>query len=309
MRLSGLFCALGLWVCSTLYSQSGIDIKSIDPAVNPCQNFYLYACGGWKKANPIPPEYSRWGRFNELQERNQKIVREILEDSAQHLSRSPVDRKIGTFYAACMNETAIDSAGYSPIKPALERIQALSSKAALAAEVARLHNQGVDSFFRFTSTPDSDNARMTMADVDQGGLGLPDKSYYLEAKDDETRQKYVALISRLFQLTGVSQTEADAKAKAVLALETSLAKASLDRTARRNPHLLHNRMTVAQLAALAPAFDFKQYFKDRGRPLSIHSMFRCLISSRIWARRSAPAAWTTLKAISRGTTLITTPEN
>jgi endothelin-converting enzyme/putative endopeptidase len=266
MRLSGLFCALGLWVCSTLYSQSGIDIKSIDPAVNPCQNFYLYACGGWKKANPIPPEYSRWGRFNELQERNQKIVREILEDSAQHLSRSPVDRKIGTFYAACMNETAIDSAGYSPIKPALERIQALSSKAALAAEVARLHNQGVDSFFRFTSTPDSDNARMTMADVDQGGLGLPDKSYYLEAKDDETRQKYVALISRLFQLTGVSQTEADAKAKAVLALETSLAKASLDRTARRNPHLLHNRMTVAQLAALAPAFDFKQYFKDRGAP-------------------------------------------
>jgi putative endopeptidase len=263
--------ALGLLICSTLFSQSsstssGIDIKSIDPSVDPCKNFYLYACGGWKKANPIPPQYSRWGRFNELQERNQKIVREILEDAAQHLTRSPIDQKIGAFYGACMNEPAVDKAGYSPIKPALERIEALSSKAALSAEVARLHNEGVDSFFRFNSTPDSDNARMTIADVDQGGLGMPDKSYYIEEKDNETRQKYLALISRMFQLIGVSQTDADAKAKAVLALETSLAKASLDRTARRNPHLLHNRMTVAQLTQLAPAFDFKEYFNNRSAP-------------------------------------------
>jgi putative endopeptidase len=270
MRFLRLSFALGLLLSSTLLAQSssssGVDIKSIDPAVNPCQNFYLYACGGWKKANPIPPQYSRWGRFNELAERNQEIVRGILEDSEQHLSRSPLDQKIGTFYQACMNETAIDKSGYSPIEPALERIRSLSSKAALAAEVARFHNQGVDAFFRFNSTPDSDNARMTIADVDQGGIALPDKSYYLQEKDDETRQKYLALISRMFQLTGISPAEADAKAKAVLTLETSLAKASLDRTARRDPHLLHNKMTVAQLEALAPRFDFKQYFKDRGAP-------------------------------------------
>jgi predicted metalloendopeptidase len=271
MRLSGFTCALGLLACSTLLSQtsspsSGIDIKSIDPAVNPCQNFFLYACGGWKKANPIPPEYSRWGRFNELQDRNLNVLRAILDDSAQHLERSPIDQKIGTFYGACMNESAVNDAGYSPIKPALERIQALSSKTALAGEVARFHNQGVDAFFRFTSTSDPDNARMTIAEVDQDGLGMPDKSYYLEEKDAETRQKYLALVSRMFQLTGASESEADAKATAVLALETSLAKASLDRTARRNPHLLHNKMTVAQLAALAPDFDFKQYFNDRGAP-------------------------------------------
>ena len=218
------------------------------------------------KANPIPPQYSRWSRFNELAEHNQTVVREILEDSAAHPDRSPLDQKIGTFYGSCMNEAAIDKAGDTPIKPALERIQSLSSKAGLAAEIARFHNQGVDGFFRFSSTPDSDDARMTIADVDQGGLGLPDKSYYLQDKDAEKREKYVIHISRMFQLIGAPAAEADAKAKAILAIETSLAKASLDRTARRNPHLLHNRMSTADLEALVPSFDFKRYFADRQAP-------------------------------------------
>jgi len=271
MRAYGLCSILGFTLSSLLFAQnssvpSGIDLKSIDPSVNPCQNFYQYACGGWMKANPIPPQYARWGRFNELAEHNQTVLREILADSSAHRDRSATDQKIGTFYGSCMNETAIDKAGYTPIKPALERIQALTSKADLPAEVARFHNQGIDSFFRFSSTPDSDDARMTIADVDQGGLGLPDKSYYIDEKDAEKREKYVAHISRMFQLIGIPAADADAKAKAVLALETSLAKASLDRTARRNPHLLHNRMTVAQLATLSPSFDFKRYFADRHAP-------------------------------------------
>ena len=245
---------------------SGVDLKSLDPSVNPCQNFYLYACGGWKTANPIPPEYSRWGRFSELADHNQQVLRGILEDSAQNLDRSPIDREIGTFYGSCMNESAVDKAGYTPIQPALQQIQAIGEKSALAAELARFHNQGIDSFFRFNSAPDFDNARMTIADVDQGGLGLPDKSYYLNEKDVETRDKYAAHISRMFQLIGVSKADAAVKAKAVLALETSLAKTSLDRTARRSPRLLHHRMTVAELAALAPSFDFKQYFSGRQSP-------------------------------------------
>jgi predicted metalloendopeptidase len=260
------FCALFLILEVALFGQSGVDLKAIDSSVNPCQNFYLYACGGWKKANPIPPEYSRWGRFNELADRNQKIVREILDDSAAHTGRSPLDQEIGTFYGACMNEAAVHKAGATPIQPGLARIQALADKGALAQEVARLHNQGVDAFFRFSSQPDDDNAHMTIADVDQGGLALPDKSYYLEAKDEEKREKYAAHISQMFQLTGVSPTEADARAKVILTLETALAKASLSRTERRNPHLLHNKMTVAQLAALAPSFNFKEYFADRKAP-------------------------------------------
>jgi putative endopeptidase len=266
MRIYAFCSILGILISSTIRAQSGVDLKSMDPALNPCQNFYLYACGGWKKANPIPPQYSRWGRFNELADRNQQVVRGILEDSEAHTSRSPIDQEIGTFYGSCMNETAVDKAGYTPIKPALERIQSLASKADLAAEVARFHNQGVDAFFRFNSTPDSDNARMTIADVDQGGLGLPDKSYYLDEKDAEKRSKYVAHISTMLQLIGVSPTDADTKAKAILTIETSLAKGSLDRTMRRNPRLLHNRMTVAQLEALAPGFNFKTYFGDRHAP-------------------------------------------
>ena len=272
MRVYHLAFVLGLLVSSALLGQgtsssSGIDLKSVDPAVNPCRNFYLYACGGWMKANPIPPQYSRWGRFNELAERNQEVLREILDDSARRLDRSPIDQKIGTFYSSCMNESAVDKAGYTPIKSALERIQAIPEKAELAVELARLHNQGVDAFFRFNSTPDSDNARMTIANVDQSGLGLPDRSYYLEAKDGETREKYLAHISSMFQLIGIPQPDADARAKTVLAIETSLAKASLDRTARRNPHLLHNKMTALQLSALAPSFSFKRYFEGTNAPV------------------------------------------
>ena len=271
MRVYGVSLVAGLLFANLLLAQSssissGIDMKAIDSSVSPCQNFYQYACGGWMKANPVPPQYSRWSRFNELAEHNQTVLREILEDSAAHLNRSPIDQKIGTMYGSCMNETAIDKAGDTPIKPALERIKALGAKSDLAAEVARFHNQGVDSFFRFNSTPDSDNARMTIADVDQGGLGLPDKSYYINEQDAEKRDKYVQHISKMLQLAGTSASDADAQAKAILTLETSLAKASLDRTARRDPHLLHHKMTVAELTALAPSFDFKRYFADRHAP-------------------------------------------
>jgi putative endopeptidase len=266
LPVSILVGLLGLGVLSQAQTVSGIDLNAIDKTVDPCQNFYQYACGSWMKANPIPPQYARWGRFNELADHNQQVLHEILEDSAKHQDRSPADQKIGAFYASCMNEAAIDAAGDQPVQPELRRILALKDKSELAAEVARLHNQGVPVFFRFGATPDSEHSTITIADIDQAGLGLPDKSYYSGAKDEEMRKKYVAHISRIFQLIGNSQTEADARAKAVMTLETALAEASLDRTARRNPHLTHHRMSVAELEALAPEFNFKQYFQDRHAP-------------------------------------------
>ena len=243
---------------------SGVDLKAIDKSVDPCQNFYLYACGSWMKANPIPPEYSRWGRFDELGDRNEKILRDILEDSAKHPGRSPVDQKIGAFYSSCMNEAAIDKAGDSPLKPGLERIQALKSKSELPSEVARLHAQDVNVFFSFGSSPDADNSKMTIADVDQGGLGLPDRSYYLDAKDEETRTKYREHVARMFELTGDSPADAAAKAKAVLTIETGLATASLDRVSRRNPQLTHHKMSLADFVALNPQFRLQALF--RGEP-------------------------------------------
>ncbi len=245
---------------------SGVDLSAIDKTADPCQNFYQYACGSWVKANPVPPQYSRWGRFNELQDRNQEVLRGILEDSAAHQDRSPIDQKIGAYYAACMDESAVDKAGYTPIKAGIGRILDLKDKAALAAEVARLQNQGVTAFFVFRSSPDPDNAKMTIADVDQGGLGLPDKSYYIGAKDEKTRAEYVGHVSKMLQLVGQQPPAADAGAKAVLKIETELATASLDRVARRDPNLTHHKMTVANLQALTADFNFASYFSARNAP-------------------------------------------
>lgn len=245
---------------------SGVDSSAIDKSADPCQNFYQYACGNWIRANPVPPQYSRWGRFNELQNHNQEVLRTILEDSAKHQDRSPIDQKIGAFYAACMDEAAVDRAGADPVKLGIERIRGLRDKSALPGEVARLQDQGVSVFFGFRSGPDPDNSKMTIADVDQGGLGLPDKSYYIGSKDEKTRLEYVHHISKVLQMIGEQPAEADARATAILAIETELAEASLDRVARRDPNVTHHKMPVTSLQALTPDFDFKTYFGDRAAP-------------------------------------------
>jgi predicted metalloendopeptidase len=266
----------------TSSASSGVDLRAMDKAANPCQNFYQYACGNWIKGHPVPPEYSRWGRFNELQERNQEILKGILEDSSKHQNRSPIDQKIGAFYEACMNEAAVDKAGYDPIKPGIERILALPNKEALAGEIANLQQQDADVFFTFRSTPDPDSSRMTIGDADQGGLGLPDKSYYIGPKDEKLRTQYVDHISRMLQLIGRSPERAQADAKTILRIETELANASLDRVARRDPNLTHHKMSETEFQALIPNFNFKSYFADRKSPafqtlnVSVPAFFKAL---------------------------------
>lgn len=271
--LSALLCgflalATNAQIAGTPDSKSGLDLQAIDKSVNPCTNFYQYACGTWMKAHPIPADESSWGTFNVLLERNEQILRDILEDAQKNQNRSSLDQKIGGFYQSCMNESVIDRRGTEPLSAELDRIARIGNQNELLDEVARLQSIGIDVFFSFSSQPDPKDARMEMAGLDQGGLGLPEKDYYFrtDAKSQEIRQKYVAYVAKLFELAGSTQSQAQAKAATVMSIETDLAKASLDVTSRRNPQLLVHEMPTSDLGKLAPAFDFTAFFAQLKPP-------------------------------------------
>ena len=249
-------------------SASGLDLSALDKSANPCTDFYQYACGGWMKSHPIPADQARWGSFDLLYERNLKELRNILEDSAKHQDRSPIDAKIGGFYASCMNEPLVEQRGTEPLRAELERIQRIASSTDLLDEVARLHQRDVGAFFDFGPSPDPKNAKMTIANLDQGGLGLPERDFYLrtDAKSQDIRQKYVAHIAKLLELIGTSHEQAAAKAAKIMALETELAKASLDVTTRRDPQKLVHSLSRAELQKLSPDFDFDRYFTEVQSP-------------------------------------------
>ena len=252
-----------------LTSQSKpIDPKNMDVSVKPCDNFYQYANGAWIKNSTIPPAFSQWGSFTELAERNNDVLHEILEDAAKDRAaqKGSNRQKIGDMYATGMDSATIESLGWKPVAGDLERIDAIKDIAGIQAEIARLHTFGAGGVFGFSSGQDLKNSSEVIGQLSQGGLGMPDRDYYLadDEKSKKLRDDYNTYITAMFKLVGLDEAGAASAAKSVTALEARLAKASRTRVERRDPDKNYNRMSQKDLAALVPAFEWNRFFVSVG---------------------------------------------
>src|ERR1700733_741758 len=254
---------------STAQLAPGFSIDNIDKTLDPCVDFYQYACGNWLKTAEIPPDQSSWVSFVELDERNLLTLRGILEKaSINDPGRTAIEQKIGDFYGACMDEKTVDAKGLDPLKPELDRISAVSDKPALIDAAASVHLMGPSPLFDFYSNSDFHNADTVIAYIDQGGLSLPDRDYYIkdDARKLEVRKQLVEYVTQLFILAGQSAPQAAESAQTVLRSETVLAQASMDRTIRRDPKVRDHKMTRDAAGAMAPNFYLYRYFATSGRP-------------------------------------------
>ncbi len=252
------------------YSPS-LDVKDMDVTADPCADFYQYSCGGWMKANPIPSDRANISVYGKLTEDTLHYLWGLLlEVSAPAKTRSPVEQKIGDYFASCMDEAAIEKQGLAPLKASLASIDGLTSVKQLPAVLGALHLASNDAslFFRVDSAQDYGDSSRVIAFVTNGGLGLPDRDYYTkdDARSVELRAKYLAYIEKALTQLGSKPDAAKAGAAKVLALETTLAQASLTRVEKRDPHNLHHLVPLKELAALTPSFDWSAYFKAVGLP-------------------------------------------
>lgn len=246
----------------------GFDTTNLDTACKPCDDFYVYANGSWMKRNPIPGEQASWGAFDKLADNNQNQLKQILENAAANASsrQGSIERKLGDFYASGMDMARIDASGLTPLGADLVRIDTIRTVSDLNSVVAYLHRYGIDAMFAFGSTQDAKDTTSVIGEARQGGLGLPERDYYF--KDDERtrtiRAEYEKHIARVFVLAGDDAPRAAARAKAVLAIETSLAEMSMTAVEMRDPNALYHKMDERALAALTPSFSWPDYFKGLG---------------------------------------------
>ncbi len=264
-----LLAALAALSVFTVVVRAEIDPKNFDPEIKPQDDFYRYTNGAWLRNNPVPASESRWAAFTILLEDNQKNLRKILDRASTATSPTAIEKQVGDFYASGMDEAGIDAAGATPLAPELARIAASKTSADILAGIARLHLMGVSAGFNFDSSPDAKDSNSVIAILSQGGLGLPDRDYYLndDDKSKTIRERYVAHVAKMLGLLGDAPAAADAGAQAVMKLETALAEASLKRVLLRNPYASYHKMPAADLAKFTGDLDWPAYFRAVGAPV------------------------------------------
>jgi|HubBroStandDraft_2_1064218.scaffolds.fasta_scaffold06298_3 putative endopeptidase len=247
--------------------EPALDVTSMDRSIDPCVDFFKYSCGGWIKNNPIPPDQSSWDTYSKMQDENRSRLRGILEAAAApDPARNAATQKIGDYYSSCIDEKAIEAKGTDPLKPGLERIAKIDSKAEIADVAAVMVHS--NALFRFDSAQDFRDADQVIAEADQGGLGMPDRDYYVkeDPKSVDLRKAYVAHVQKMFELLGDQPGIAAAEAQTVMRIETALAKGSMTRVERREPKNLDHKMTAGELEKISPDFQWQVYFTKVGLP-------------------------------------------
>jgi len=247
-----------------------LDVTAMDRSADPCADFYQYACGGWQKSNPIPPDQTSWSVYRKLSEDNLAFLRAILEQAAVAKERDAVSQKIGDYYAACMDEASAEKRGASPLKTGLDAIAAVKSTHELVPLLVTFQRESVGHgvVFNVGSQQDPDDSEKEIASFDQGGLGLPDRDYYFkdDAKSKDNREKYQAHIAKVLELLGDAPEAAKRGAVEILRLETSFAGSSLTKVERRDPYKMKHKMNPTELDTMAPNLAWKAYLTELRAP-------------------------------------------